>query len=157
MIYKKLSLKDRVIQNYRKYVLLSRIDYIFHILFSFSVTYIVLIIVFFVESVINFFEESPDISIKWFYLGLGLGLGFITYLLHRLFHWLDDVDETHNQFALGTGVFLAILLFAFIQALDLSWSHTAHLVLDLCILAASLGFNFGFFSRFWKKVFRIKK
>ena len=149
-----LKLKNRILENYRENVLDSKIDYVFHILFSFSFTYIVLIKVFFIESVISFFEESPDISIKWFYLGLGLGLAFITYLLHKLFHWLDDVDETHNQFALGTGVVLAVLLFAFIQALDLSWSHTTHLIVDICILAASLGFNFGFFAGFWKKIIK---
>ncbi len=145
---------DRLKKAYKKLVLPSKADYIFHFLFAFQVSYTLQIIIFVIEQIFNIFEIVDNQGIVLFYLGLFISVILVTFFLYRLFHWLDDVDETHNQVALGLGVIFSVLLFGSIQNFDISLNF---LWVDIGIILASILLNTLIFMKFTKRLLIIIK
>lgn len=147
-----IKLTDKIKKSYRKYVLPSKLDFVFHLIFGFQTAYLLLILVFLVEQFFNIFEFGTNQVIILFYSGLGLSIIIVSAFLYKLFHWLDDIDETHNQFALSFGVGFAVILFMYLDYLNVQIDF---IWIDLGIILFSIILNLGIFWRFTRNLYTI--
>ncbi|MEI7604356.1 MAG: hypothetical protein WCJ19_05035 [bacterium] len=147
MIHTNKTLKYLIRKKYKKLVLFSGHDNVFHFLFGFGFTYGFLFLIFLLESIfasLNILEDNHIV----FYIGMSISIVIAIFFEYLLFNRLDDINETHNQFALAAGTATSIILFF---ALDLiNFTSSEIMFIDIFFLCLSFGLLIIFFFHFWK-------
>ena len=149
--YKREKIQN-IKKNYGRFVLKSKIDFLFHILFGFLFTYLSLIIIDFLEILFRLRLNIFNTNEIWYFIGIGIVIFFTVFYQYKMFNKLDDIHEMHNQLALVFGDILALCVFVGLGVLALDINY---LFLDIPILFLSLIFNIFLFSKFWNSFFRI--